>query len=160
MTRRRGAAYILMLCIIVRHLLSNEYGPFDRFVELGVFLFVGYEVVIGIWHRHQGKKRSKLIAQRVAAMRDAMSKGQNLVLCVPTSGEPTVSDWAQAVSNWTEETRLLLKSYSAHAETNFLHRTPQSPSNDGSIEPWFEYISLMSGLNNLRGIIERSDVYF
>ena len=149
-----------MLCVIARHLLSNEYGPFDRFVELGVFLFVGYEVVMGISHRHQATIRGKRIAERVAAMRDLMSKGQDLLLCSPPSGDPRVAEWAQAVSNWNEETRLLLKSYSAHAETAFLLRIPESPNRYGSIGAVFEYISLLSGMRNLRGIIEKPDVYF
>src|SRR5437879_989714 len=116
MSRGRRLAYIFMLCAIARHLLSNEYGPFDRLVELGVFLFVGYEVVIEIWHRRKARIRAKYIAMRVAEMREAISKGQRLQLSTPKSGDPHVVEWAQAVTNWGEETRVLLKSFSAHAE--------------------------------------------
>jgi hypothetical protein len=160
MSQGRRIAYILMLCTIARHLMSNEYGPFDRLVELGVFLFVGYEVVMGIWYRRKAKIRGGLVAQRVAAMRDAMSRGQELQLCTPASGNPNVDEWAQAVSNWGEETRVLLKSFSAHAETAFLMQTPVSPFITSSIGALSEYISLISRLSNLRGIIEKPDVYF
>jgi hypothetical protein len=45
MTRRRAVAYLLMLGVIAKHLLSHEYGPWDRLIELGVFGLILYEVI-------------------------------------------------------------------------------------------------------------------
>lgn len=140
--------------------MSSEYGPFDRLVELGVFLFVGYEVVIETLHRRRTKTRGKLIAERVSAMRTAMSKGQELLLSTPGNGDPNVGKWAQAVSTWDGETRALLESFSAQAEAAFLLQVPISPYVTGSVGAPFDYLRLTTGLLNLRGIIERPDVYF
>jgi hypothetical protein len=155
-----GDSGLLMLPSVAKYLMSGEYGPFDRFVELGVFLLVGYEVVMGMRHHRKARSRERCVTQRVAALREAWSKGQELLLSVPGSGAPRVAEWATAVSEWNEETRVLLKSYSAHAEAAFMLRIPESPNRYGSIGAVFEYISLLSGVSNLRGIIEKPDVYF
>src|SRR2546428_2535998 len=110
-------------------------------------------------HDREQRDRRTLVDQRVAALRDAMSKGQELRLSTPVSGNPHVAEWAQAVTNWGEETRVLLKSFSAHAEAAFLMQMSGSPYINGSIGATFEYISLISRLDNLRGIIEKPDVY-
>lgn len=77
----------------------------------------------------------------------------------PGNGDPRVGEWAQAVSNWGEETRVLLNSFSAQAESAFLLQvgTPYVTGSQGAV---IEYVFLISGLNNLRGIIEKPDVYF
>jgi hypothetical protein len=149
-----------MLTAITRYLMSSEYGPFDRLVELGVFLFVGYEVVIETLHRRKARIRGNLIAQRVSAMRTAMAAGQELMLSTPGSGDARVTEWANAVQNWDAQTRVLLKSFSAQAEAAFLLHVPISPYVTGSVGAPFDYLRLTTGLLNLRGIIENPDVYF
>ena len=57
MSQGRKVAAIVMLTVITRHLLSNEYGPFDRFVELGVLIFVAYEVIVGVIRHCRAAKR-------------------------------------------------------------------------------------------------------
>ena len=106
------------------------------------------------------RERKALIHERVAEMRDAMSEGHQLLLSSVQSGDSRTDQWAQAVSKWNSKTCELLRSYSPQAETAFLFREPGNPSKYGSIGAVFEYISLTSGLANLRGIIEKPDVYF
>jgi hypothetical protein len=129
-------------------------------IEMLVLLLIAFEVYVGIKERRREHRRKRLVDERVSEMRKAMAAGQVLVLSNPQSDDPRVAGWAQAVSNWSEETRRLLKSYSEHAETAFMLRMPSSPSSYGSRGAVFEYISLLSGLENLKGIIEKPGVYF
>jgi hypothetical protein len=147
--------------------LFEDVRPFDWLmlvVEVAVLLAILiFEVRAICRERHHDREqrdRRILVAQRVAALRDAMSKGQKLRLCTPGSGDPHVEEWAQAVTNWGEETRVLLESFSAHAGAVFVTQMSSSPHITGSEGALFEYISLISRLDNLRGIIEKPDVYF
>lgn len=48
MTHRRTIRFwaaALLMGEIIKHLLSNEYGPFDRLLEIGVFLLILYEII-------------------------------------------------------------------------------------------------------------------
>ena len=137
----------------------NSYGPLDRLLEIGVFLLILYEVIIGVRKNRKEKRRKKQVDERVTALREAMSNGQHLQLSTPAGGSAQVSAWAQAVSNWGEATRKLLKSYSAHAESAFLLQMPMPVNILGSIGAPFEYMQLVSRLANLRGIIEKPDIY-
>ena len=110
-------------------------------------------------HDREQRDRRTLVDQRVAALRDALSKGRELQLRTPGSGDPYVAAWRQAVSNWGEETRVLLKSFSEHAETVFSLPMPSLPYITGSVGAVSEFVSLISQLNNLQGIIEKPDVY-
>ena len=132
----------------------------DFLVLLAILIFEIREIRRERRHDREQRDRRRLVDERVAALRDAMSKGQSLRLCIPGSGDPRVAEWAQAVNKWGEETRVLLKSFSAHAETAFLLPMSVSPYITGSEGAVFEYISLMSRLDNLKGIIEKPDMYF
>jgi hypothetical protein len=142
--------------------------PFDWLmlgIEVAVLIAILVFDIRGVRRERRHDKgeleRKTLIDTRVGEMRTAMSKGQELLLSAPpVSDDPHVGAWAQAVSHWNEDTRQLLKSYSAHAETAFTLRIPDSPNHYGSIGAVFDYISLVSGLKNLQGIIEKPDTYF
>jgi hypothetical protein len=159
MSRARRIAHILMLCLIGRHLFANEYGVADRVIEIIIAAVVLAEGVAALLTWRSNRKRKSLISARTSTLRAAMQEGQRLLLCTPSIGKPQIEDWAQAVSNWNEETRVLLRSYSEDAEVAFMTRRPDSPSNYGSIGAVFDYISLRSGLDNLTRIIEKPDVY-
>jgi len=45
---QEAVVYILMLALIVKHLLANEYGPLDRILEIGIFLFVFAELLLTV----------------------------------------------------------------------------------------------------------------
>ena len=147
--------------------LLEDVRPFDWWM-LGIEVAVLLSILLfdgrSIWReRRQDRdalERKNLINKRVAALRDAMSKGQRLLLSVAPSGDPRVDQWSQSASRWTEETKLLLRAYSEHAEAAFMLRIVESPQKYGSIGAVFEYISVESGVKNLRDIIERPDVYF
>ena len=161
MSRARRIAIILMFCLIVKHLLSNEYGVFDRVLEIIIAGVVLAEGIVGLITWLANRKRKRLLAQRTGVLRCAMSNGQELQRSIPASGDSHVADWAQAVNNWGKETRGLLKSFSEHAETAFSLPTPSEPYVTGSegavlVEA---RLFLTSSLNNLLGIIEKPDVY-
>ena len=46
MSRKRIIAYLVMFGAILHHLMSGEYGPFDRLLEIGVFLLIAYDGAI------------------------------------------------------------------------------------------------------------------
>ena len=155
-----GTATVFMLDAIRR--FFGDFRPADLTIVVIELVFV--VIVSAEWatreirdcrKRRRQRRRQQEIDLRVRALRDALWKGQELQLRTPGSGDPYVAAWRQAVSNWGEETRVLLKSFSAHAETAFL--SPYITGSEGAV---FEYISLMSRLDNLKGIIEKPDMYF
>ena len=62
-----------MLTVICRHLMSSEYGPFDRFVELGVLLLIAYEVFVPMIQR--GRQRRKYEGE-MQSMIDCLSQAE------------------------------------------------------------------------------------
>ena len=146
--------------------LFEDARPFDWLmfsIEVAVlFAILIFDIRAVRRERRQDRERRErkaLVDKRVAALRDALSKGQELQLRTPGSGDPYVAAWRDAVSNWGEETRRLLKSFSEHAETAFSLPMPSLPYITGSVGAVSEFVSLISHLNNLRGIIEKPDVY-
>ena len=127
-------------------------------MEFLVLLLIAYEVADHVLAKRSERKRKKLIEGRVAILRDAMAKGQKIQHSWPKIGGSR-AECEDAVSKWCEQTGLLLKSYSAHAETAFLHEVPESPNRYGSIEAVFCYSKLVQRMSNLQGIIEKPDIY-
>jgi len=50
-------AFMCLLIVLAKHLLSDSYTPFDRGVEIGVFLLILYEVVMTSKDRWQTRRR-------------------------------------------------------------------------------------------------------
>ncbi len=159
-----GTATVFMLDAIRR--FFGDFRPADLTIVVIELVFV--VIVSAEWatreirdcrKRRRQRRRQQEIDLRVRALRDALWKGQELQLRTPGSGDPYVAAWRQAVSNWGEETRVLLKSFSEHAETAFSLPMPSLPYITGSVGAVSEFVSLISHLNNLRGIIEKPDVY-
>src|SRR6266480_2824921 len=102
MSRRRGLIYVVLVGMIIKHLLSNEYGPWDRVVEFGVFALILYEVIVGIVRHRRKTKRQKHLAGIVAELARFMDNGQQLQRQVPTyfaSSRPQESyQWIIAVN--------------------------------------------------------------
>ncbi len=46
-SRGRMIAYAILIAVLPYHLLMNEYGPLDRFLEIGVLALIAYEVTVG-----------------------------------------------------------------------------------------------------------------
>ena len=159
-----GTATVFMLDAIRR--FFGDFRPADLTIVVIELVFV--VIVSAEWatreirdcrKRRRQRRRQQEIDLRVRALRDALWKGQELQLRTPGSGDPYVAAWRDAVSNWGEETRVLLKSFSEHAETAFSLPMPSLPYITGSVGAVSEFVSLISHLNNLRGIIEKPDVY-
>jgi len=144
----------------VRRIFSDS-KPLDVVMfamEFLVLLLIAYEVWVGIRERQKGRKRKKVIDQSVSVLRNAMFEGQKIQQSWPKIGGSR-AEIEDAVNKWGEQTALLLRSFSAHAETAFLHEVPESPNKYGSIEAVFFYSRLMQRIANLQGIIEKPEIY-
>jgi hypothetical protein len=97
--------------------MSNEYGPFDRFVEFLVLALIAYEVGTNVW----GKKKT---SRRVASIFALMHKGEEILAHVPPSGNADtgpIPPWKQSVDAWVKETTEFLAACSPQASAVFLH---------------------------------------
>lgn len=163
-----------MLSSIARHLMSSEYGPFDRLLELGVFALIAYEVVVGIVRHRRAAKRQRELDDVVRTLSDFIFKGQCLQQNVP---DPNHTDWAvqepwlKSVAAWSIETSQFLSARSQRASAAFLLVTDSSSTDrvviklEGSSICLFgvireRYQMLLVQLNNLRSIMEKPEVYF
>lgn len=152
----------LVMLDTLRRMLGDS-RPIDQLmlgIEFLVLLLIAYEVGMGIKDRWTEKRRKNLVEKRVGEMRNAIVKGQAIQTAAPKSMDASVAKWASDVDTWEIETRKLLQSYSAQAETAFMIDVPFNPNSFGSIGEPFRYGKLVSRLQNLRGIIEKSEVYF
>lgn len=123
-----------------RRMSQGVYGPYEismRIMEFLALMLIAYEVFGSVRCQIKERKRKKIIDERVAAMRDAMrdamSRGQELQNSPPQMGDARVASWAKAVDEWTEHTRILVKSYSPHTEIAFLQESPSPVNQYGSI---------------------------
>jgi type II secretory pathway pseudopilin PulG len=107
----------------------------------------------------KASQREKLVAERIEALRQLMSQGQEIQSNPPPPGDARVDSWSKMADRWGEKTQALLRSYSAPAETSFLHRPPIGPTTYAHIGAQVAYSTLVARLDNLRGIIEKPDVY-
>ena len=100
-----------MIGPISRYLMSGEYGPFDRVVELGVLALIGYEVAVGVVRHRKAVKRQRELDNIVKSLTDFMFKGQTLQQNVP---DPQQTDWKaqetwmKAVAEWVVDTAQFL----------------------------------------------------
>jgi hypothetical protein len=175
MSRARRVAHLIMLCLIAKYLLSDSYGPLDRFLEIGVFLLIAYEVIVGIV-RHRGTtKRQRELGRIVASLSKLMDKGQALQGSVPDPSRadwPILESWIKSVDAWSGEMNafLFLGARSARASASFTlildssasDRVVNKPGESFNLHgPTREcYQRLLVQLSNLRGIMEKPDVYF
>jgi hypothetical protein len=164
MSQGRRIAYLIMLCLIAKHLMSDSYGPLDRFLEIGVFLLIAYEVYRGVSKSRKSRKRKDEIKSRVATMFVQLVFGQELQRLVPpaTATELVVNDWVESVKKWMAETQDILRSYTAQAAAAFLHNPGTmilryTAVSDHAHE---RYLMLIQRVNNLKSIMEKPDVYF
>jgi hypothetical protein len=155
-------------------LLSNEYGPFDRLVELGVFLLILYEVGVNVRNHRRDKKRKALLDARVAELKEFAEKGKVISQSVPTpfttNRDFVTVDWILQVNKWNDEVLTHLAKYSHSAsiffpvisnsiKDSFRVNTPTgstqiAPDADGP------YQELIEKLGNLQRIMENPEAYF
>ena len=158
MTPRRQ---VLNLCVVLLIMIdtlkrfsdSTAYSVSMWVMEFLVLSLIAYEVFTAI-------SRDRKIRNRLEVLFEAMNKGQELQRRPPSVHEPSliVSEWKTSANSWIENTQTLLRSYSPQAEASFLHDPHTIPPNYPA--PWPEYHLLVVRLNNLRGIMEKPEVYF
>ena len=136
--------------------------PIDQWmliIELLVLVLIAYEVGAGVWRAIQTHRRVKAIFQR-------MSLGQDLQSKAPSGGtdEPTATAWVNSVKTWMQETYNLLARYSPQAAASFVHdqggASVQYSGITGNAQARDWYRTLISRINNLRGIMEKPEIYF
>ena len=170
MTRRRAVVYLLMLGTIAKHILSHEYGPWDRLIELGVFALILYEVITGVVRHRNEKKRKARLAFIVFELHRLMQEGRQIKDSA-VAGQEQQFAWVQAMTCWSDKTAIFLAKNLPTSLTAFhlVHDHPISlrsvRAKDGGqfniggvlLE---EYEAHAGKLANLRGIIEKVEAYF
>jgi hypothetical protein len=167
-----------MFDAVVRHLLSNEYGPLDRLIELGVFLLIFVEVVVGLGSYLKRRNRKKFLEGRREWLSQLVAEGEKLRHDTPpeaewSTGDPALYKWIEQLDSWSGRTVEALKESSPKAAVTFnLFRNSgarevivYTPNKVGrpfqvSGQVRVAYERLVSQLGNLTEIVEKSDVYF
>jgi hypothetical protein len=102
LTRRRTIRIMVGVVLVgelVKHLLSSEYGPYDRLLELGVFFLILWEIVnpIAIFRHARRRKRLRKVEMVV---RDFIASGEDVKRRAPLTFTP---EWATSVDVWVRE---------------------------------------------------------
>lgn len=166
--------YLSVRDAIIRHFSSNEFGPFDRFVELGVFLVVGYEVIATFLNSRSEKRRKKEVTERSETIRKFISRGHGLGhdahAFVEQRNLPwflTPEQWIEQFDDWHGEIQLLFMGksergncYPPQTMEAYMRNVQQRVDfEDLPTSIWPEYKHLQLRLENLRNIMEKPDVY-
>jgi hypothetical protein len=170
MSRGGRLAALLMMGLLLKHLLSNEYGPFDRFLEIGIFAFFAYEIAHGLFTRRKAKKRATEVAARTDQMFACKVEGQKLWHTVPSVHSPqevnalyaSIRSWESSVQSWIMDTNRILQGFSPLASATFLDDAAVgSGTYDGVPQQAMHYYRMLNQrLINLRAILESPDRYF
>ena len=141
---------------IIKHLLSYEYGPYDRLLEFLVLALIAYEVMGNIWH-------GRRLRLRFASIFRLIHNGQELAHSVPihpVADQAGIDAWKKKLDVWMQETHRFLQKCSPQAVTIFLQsgHVVENPH----VAPMLraDCATLMMRLDNLRAIMEKPDVYF
>lgn len=102
---------------LLKHLLSNEYGPFDRFLEIGVFLLILYEIVSPHALIHRAARKRKL-HKIETILRRFISDGETMRVKASDWRQPTYDhNLTQAAESWSIDVeKYLSRSEKALAE--------------------------------------------
>jgi hypothetical protein len=145
----------------IKRLLS-EFRPADwaiLIVDLLVLVVIVIEYVHQLRRERKESRRQKIIDERVQAIRKAILEGQKVQRSSVPYKDPGTDAWLESVKKWTDETQLLLASYSPQAEASFMDISSMALGNIGSIGAQSYYNQLLARLINLRGIMEKPEVY-
>jgi hypothetical protein len=163
-----------MLTVICRHLLSGEYGPFDRVVELGVFILIAYEVVVGFTRHRKAAKRQREMDGRVSRVYDFVARGQMLQHAVPADGlvipgtpqavptQTAAMQWRTDAQSWIMDTNAFLVACSPQASAKFLDDSRASFFRENNIHrPETQTLleTVNRRLNNLQDIMQNPSAY-
>lgn len=125
MSRRKVGAYLIMIGILLKQLFSGEYGPFDRFLEIGVLLLILYEVLTGIRARWGESGQRKSRRQFVAELSICLDAGAALQQQVPNPYIPSeyngkLLPWIKKIDEWVDQVNSILKNRTSAASTAFI----------------------------------------
>jgi hypothetical protein len=137
-------------------------------VEIGVLLFVGYEVIVAFLERRKTKCRGKEIDSRSATIRKFISRGHGLQHDAHAFVEQrtlphflTSAKWIDLVWEWNAEIqRLFSDSYPPQTMEAYMYGDTRDHSYPSLPEAvWPQYSHLQLRLKNLRNIMEKPEVY-
>ena len=165
LTRKRKVAYFLMVYLIIKHLLSHEYGLFDRLIELGVFALIAYEIIVSGWRYRQERKRKKVLGGIRKVLFNLHSRGLRILWSAPrvyvVNDPQIVTAWENSVREWIRDTNKFLEQHSPVASASFLQEMATVAYYDHmSQQPQFWQAKLNEKLGYLYGIMEKVDIYF
>lgn len=118
MSRRRIAAYTVMFGVLLKHLFSNEYGPFDRVLEIGVFLLILYEIVSPHTLIRRAIRRKRL-RKVESSLRGSMTDGEAIRNRVPAWNGSYDAEWIKSADSWSAEVERYLVANSEKATAEF-----------------------------------------
>jgi hypothetical protein len=158
---RRRAIYLgtvlsLMLQSLKQFSHSDAYLITMWLMEFLVLLLIAWEVIAAIRRHHVMRKKLKRLFT-------AMEDGQKLRALAPVrTGYEETMTWVESVKAWTDGTAMLLQGYSQSAALFFLHQDDLSVKLNppSGVTRVGDYMQLVRRLNNLRSIMENSEVYF
>ena len=110
MSKRRAIAYVLMFCLVMKHLWSNEYGAFDRFLEIIVVVLIAIEGIVPLINWWRRKRKSRRLFELVL-------RADDLHHSVPKveQSQSVKEQWVRTASQWTQDTTKCLQAYSIYA---------------------------------------------
>jgi hypothetical protein len=169
-----------MVGLILKRLITGEYGPLDRLLEFLVFVLILYEVIAGIRRHRRDKKRQRFLSQQREFVAPFITAGEELKVSLPgMTGTPWLTTefgreadaWKQKVKAWTATTAQALGERSVRAGSAFMNVTDTSSSGgvawkpDGT--PWCfhedvapDFRKLVAQLDNLQRIVANPELYF
>jgi hypothetical protein len=174
--RLLAAIVLLITGNTIRHMFSGT-KPFDWLmlvVEVLVLLLIAYEVFVGVYRHRRKRERKQHIGEITAALSGFMDKGKALqgsVPCQEIAWELQADLWMANTDRWATETGAFLDGHSSTASAAF-RLTPGTgttalviQNSEGATftidgRHRHAYQRLVSRLENLRGIIEKPEVYF
>jgi hypothetical protein len=171
LSRGRLLICLLLMGTILHHLFSNEYGPLDRFLEIGVFFLILYEIVSPHTLIRRAIRR-KRIRRIQANLRVLFTAGETIRQKVPNWLASPEPEWMEAAQKWIVEAETYLGNQpSDRALIEFRHmgllESEQRRVMDAQGRIWsvvgvmgdrFQQLSIR--MNNLHRLIQETDAYF
>jgi hypothetical protein len=173
---RLGAIVLLVTGNTIRRMFSGS-RPFDWLmlaVEVLVLGLIAYEVIVGVLRHSRKGQRRRRIGEITNTLSAFMEKGKTLqggLPCTELAKELEADLWMVEADKWATEAGEFLAGHSPTASVAF-RLTPGTgtmalvvQNSEGATftidgRQRHAYQRLVSRLENLRGIIEKPEVYF
>jgi len=162
MSERRRLLYLSTLVLVMLDTLRHAFSHGSRFLDISmwimeflVVILIAYEVGTTVWHKRKMRRR-------LARLFALLASGQNLQKAAPFRHDDAYTkNWIVDVGKWIREATESLDGYSHQAATAFSQVKKSHPHQPGINSVAGEtYGDLLQYLENLRGIMEKPDVYY